>query len=227
MTEDIEQLRVRGIDLARRQADGDTELLALRPRLEQDTKLWWSLWAPSCALAALRLGDPGEAWRLLDAAVANGLHQHEMFELADLFGTDPRWPDLLRRLEANIPPAPIELLDWPDPVPSLPVALFRAAPAREAELRRRVPQPQASAWRTALDMLRWVHTRWEHTSTNHALGEDAVTSPGPGGRRRALRLPRVHGHPDPGAQRRRDSRSGGQRTRRELSRRGRHRPHDQ
>jgi hypothetical protein len=89
--QEVEDLRVRGIDLVRLEAGGDAELMALRPRLEQDTEWRATIWAPSCAMSALRLGDPDEAWRLLDYAVANRFHQHEMFHAAGAVVYRIRW----------------------------------------------------------------------------------------------------------------------------------------
>jgi hypothetical protein len=171
---DVDDLRVRAIDLVRLEAAGDSELIALRPQLERDSTWWTSTWAPSLALAYSRSGQEDTAWELLETAASHGFHQHETFRLRSRFGDDPRWPGLLKLMRDRIPPPKLELVDWPDPVPTLPVKLMRTTPEREALLRPRMPEPKPTAWQTALDLLRWAHLSWEHTGGNHAYADDAI-----------------------------------------------------
>ncbi|GAB3423841.1 transglutaminase domain-containing protein [Flindersiella endophytica] len=171
---DVNELRVRAIDLARLEADGDKELIELRPRLERDTFWWAPAWAPALALAYLRSGQADVAWEVLQAAAADGFHQPESFRLERWFGSDPRWPGLLKLMRDSVPPPKLELLDWPDPVPSLSPKLMRAAPEREALLRERLPEPKSTAWETAVGLLHWAQGSWEHTGGNHAYQADAV-----------------------------------------------------
>jgi hypothetical protein len=173
MTE-LDDLRVRAIDLTRMEAAGDSELIALRPQLEQDAAWWVSAWAPSLALAYSRSGQADTAWQLLEAAASQGFHQPETFRLRSSFGGDPRWPALLKLMRESVPPPRIEFADWPDPAPSLPLKLMRTTPEREALLRERMPAPRPTAWETAIELLNWAHGSWEHTGGKHAYDHDAI-----------------------------------------------------
>ncbi|MGH3488257.1 MAG: transglutaminase domain-containing protein [Actinopolymorphaceae bacterium] len=82
------------------------------------------------------------------------------------------WRDLFQ-LDGDVPPPPVELLEWPDPAPALPVRLYRLPPEREALLVRRVPSPRASAWETARTLTEWVSQRWQHAN-DHVENYDAV-----------------------------------------------------
>lgn len=151
-----------------------TELLELQPRLERDTKYWMSLWGPACAVAAYHEGRAG-ARALLDSLIDAGFHDvkthSELF--ADNFATDPDWPELRARMEANKPPPPIELTEWPCAAPIRPLGLDRLDADGEAVLGRRLPPPAETAQETALAMLAWVTSRWRHSGANHVPGRDA------------------------------------------------------
>ena len=171
---DLHALRLAAEDAVRRH---DWEFLCARTdELRATDPEWWAdNWAPSCAIAARQLGAPG-ARALLDEAIAGGYSQPEVHrpELADTFGGDPDWADLLDRIQRNVAPVPLEFLDWPTVTPTAPLSLLRlASPADEAELRRRLPALPDTAWDAALTLLGWVSTRWRHANA-HMEVDDAV-----------------------------------------------------
>jgi Transglutaminase-like superfamily len=146
--EGLAKLRIHATDLLR--AEDWTGVLALEDQLRDDSDYWTQIWGPSCAVAAALTERPG-ARELLEECVSDGFYQiadlgPEVFEQA--FGDDPEWPDLRTRIEANLPPPPVELLRWPT--------------AR-----------QAGAWATAHELLTWVTSRWRHIGTNHEPSADA------------------------------------------------------
>lgn len=146
--------------------DGDHEgLLGLRAELRADNEIWPHLWAPGCAIAAARLGR-GDARALLDEAIAAGFCQPELFgnDLAECFSSEPDWHELQAAIAANVAHPALELLAWPDPPPHAPIELERIAADREGQLRDLLPAPQPSAWETAMALLTWVTTRWEHAN---------------------------------------------------------------
>jgi hypothetical protein len=150
-------------------------LLALEPRLRRDTEYWHWMWAPALAMAAGKLGDP-RARAFLDEAVAGGFSQPEVFEgeLEALFGAEPYWPGIVEAMAANTPPPALELLDWPELSPALPVRLFEIAADRRDALRERLPEPRGSAWETARELLHWATTRWDHSGSSHVERADAL-----------------------------------------------------
>jgi hypothetical protein len=133
------------------------ELLALQPALERDSAYWVTVWGPACAVAAYHQDRP-DARELLVAVINAGFHDFSLYTqmFADTFATQADWPQLPARMEANRPPAPVELTEWLTAVPVLPVLLDRLDPGAEATLARRVPSAQATAQETALEMLTWV-----------------------------------------------------------------------
>jgi hypothetical protein len=148
-------------------ATDDEGLLALLPDLEQDVEWWTPLWAPSAAVAAKRL-DRADALAILEAAVAQGFAQPEMFDgaIETLFGGLPQWPSLLRQMEANVPPPAVRLVDWPVAALPLPLGLECIDPARAADLRATAPPPLASAWETCLAVLGWATRCFEPGNTH-------------------------------------------------------------
>ncbi|GAA1564774.1 hypothetical protein GCM10009789_17900 [Kribbella sancticallisti] len=169
---ELAELRLRAEQLVR---DGeDRPLLELVRELRTDEQWWVHLWAPAVAVAARRLGAPN-AIALLEEAVAAGLSQPELFEgeLEKLFGADAAWPSLRERMRANVPQPLVELTDWPEPGPALPVELYTIAPDRLAPLLARLPRPSPSAWETARRMLAWVHAQWDHAN-DHVEDPDAL-----------------------------------------------------
>jgi hypothetical protein len=168
----LEELRVRAEAYVNGQ--DDEGLLSLLPDLEGDVQWWTHLWAPSAALAAKRLDRP-EALSLRDSAIARGFAQPEMFEgaLQASFGDLPQWPSLLRRMDANVPPPPVRLVEWPVAASALPLGLERIDPAREADLRSAVPPASGSAWQTCLALLEWSTSYFEHGNT-HVEAPDAL-----------------------------------------------------
>lgn len=150
------------------------ELLDLVPELRRDTQQWPHVWAPAAAIAAHGSGQP-DAIRFLVEAIDAGFSQPEFFEgkLEDCFADRPEWAESLERMRANVPPPPIELLSWPAPPSAVPVQLDRIADAdREAELRKRLPEPKPGAWDTVRELLAWVARRWKHA--NDHGGKDAL-----------------------------------------------------
>jgi Transglutaminase-like superfamily len=169
----LAELRLRA-EQAARDSDDDG-LLSLADQLaSDDAEQWPHLWAPAVAIAARRTGRP-DAVHILEGAVAAGFSQPELFEglLERHFGDEPTWSAIVARMRANVPPPPVELLDWPDPPPSNPVRLDRLSTEREAALRRRLPDPAGNAWETAIGLLAWVRRRWEHAN-DHVETADAL-----------------------------------------------------
>ncbi|HEY3529083.1 MAG TPA: transglutaminase-like domain-containing protein [Nocardioides sp.] len=172
MGEPIEQLRARAVDLARVERWAD--VLRLRPQLERDTEYWTSVWGPVCAVAAYHEGRD-DARELLVSVIDAGFH--DLNPVADLFAgsfaTEPDWPELRARMEANEPPPPIEITEWPCAAPIGPLGLDRLDPDGEAVLASRMPPPAETARATASATLAWVTGRWRHSSTNHVAARDA------------------------------------------------------
>jgi hypothetical protein len=168
----LNRLRVRADDLMR--AKDWAGLHAMAGELRRDEELWPELTGPWCAVAARHVGDP-QARALLDELVAGGFCQPELLdgELAAAFGQDEDWPDLRARIAANVPPPPLELLEWPVVTPSAPLSLLRLPVEREPALLARVPPPAATAWETAERLLGWVASRWRHGNA-HVERDDAV-----------------------------------------------------
>jgi hypothetical protein len=152
----------------------DEELVSLLPDLERDVEWWTQLWAPSAAVAAKRLNRP-DALHLLEAAVAGGFAQPEMFEgaIERSFGALPEWPALLRQMDANVPPPPVRLVEWPVAASPIPLGLECVAAGREADLRAAMPAPRDSAWATCLALLAWATTSLDLGNT-HGDASDAL-----------------------------------------------------
>jgi hypothetical protein len=161
----LEELRARAERCIH--AGDDDGLVELLPDLERDVEWWTHLWAPSAAVAAKRLGRP-DALALLEAAIAGGFAQPEMFEgaIETSFGDLPQWSSLLRRMDANVPPAPVRLVEWPVASSPIPLGLECLAPGRAAELRAAAPAPLGSAWETCLALLAWATSAFEHGNTH-------------------------------------------------------------
>lgn len=168
----VDGLRSQAIDAAR--AHRWADLLELQPKLERDTEYWTSVWGPICAVAAHHL-DRADARGLLDSVIEAGFHDvNPVADLfADSFATEPDWPALRARIEANKPPPPIEVTTWPCAAPVHPLGLGRLDAEGETVLARRLPTPAGTAQDTALAVLAWVTSRWRHSSANHAPGWDA------------------------------------------------------
>lgn len=166
------RVRLRAEQLAR--DEQDVEFLELVAELRDDDEWWPHLWGPSAAVAASRVGRVG-AVDFLASAIAAGFSQPELFEgvLEEHFGADPIWPDLVAQMAANVPSPTLELREWPDPTPELPLELYAIAPERVEALRGRLPAPKESAWETATMLLRWVRTRWDHAN-DHVDDPDAL-----------------------------------------------------
>jgi hypothetical protein len=148
--------------------------LDLRAELEGDIEYWISVWGPVCAVAAYHEGR-ADAWDLLASLVDAGFH--DLDPVADLFvdsfATEPDWPGLLARMEANRPPPPIEITEWPCAALTGYLGLDRLGADGEARLADRLPPPVETAQATALATLAWVTSRWRHSGTHHAPGRDA------------------------------------------------------
>lgn len=150
------------------------ELLALEPALRGDAQYWTGLWGPACAVGAWH-ERRDDARDLLEECIQGGFHQLENLGpiFGQSFGTEPGWPELQARIRANVPPPPVELLQWPSAGPVLPLGLFRLDQAGEARLAARLPRPRPGSWATAEMMLDWVTNRWRHSGTNHDQSLDA------------------------------------------------------
>lgn len=83
-----------------------------------------------------------------------------------------RWRETFG-LGDEVPELPVELLEWPDPPPVLPVRPFRLPPEREVALRGLLPAPATTAWATARELTAWVSERWSHAN-DHVDRYDAV-----------------------------------------------------
>lgn len=160
----VVELRVRAEGLVR--AEDHAGLLVLAEDLRADVEQWPGFWAPACAIAARKLGRPEARGFLLDA-IDGGFFQPELFEgvIEQSFGDEADWPVLAAQIAANVPPPPLDLLDWPTLTTRLPLELYRTSPEREDLLRPLLPRSTAgSAWETAKTLLHWVSRRWEHAN---------------------------------------------------------------
>ncbi|MGH8879056.1 MAG: transglutaminase domain-containing protein, partial [Stackebrandtia sp.] len=153
--------------------DWDT-VVAMESELRQDTVFWPAVWGPMLAIAK-RFNGVADARRLLDELVTEGFSQPELFSptLAQAFGAEPDWPRLLQRMRANVPPTPVELLQWPQQTFGPPLTLDRLKPELETRLATLIPEPKATAWDTAVRLLGWVSGRWQHAN-DHVAEQDAV-----------------------------------------------------
>lgn len=154
------------------EARRDADFLTLVGELQFDAELWAHVWAPSAALAAHRLGDDHAFDFLLNAA-EHGFNQPEMFdgELERAFGADPRFAATLERIRANIPPVPLQVHEWPDPMPTWPVSVYATTPERETLLRHLLPERSDSAWVTARQLTAWVSQLWAQANAHIDHGD--------------------------------------------------------
>jgi hypothetical protein len=171
-TSALDKLRTQATDVLREQ--DWASLAGLESALRADTDYWASIWGPACAVAAWHQGR-ADARDLLEECIRGGFHQTDLLGTVfdESFGTEPDGAELRVRIEANLPPPPVELVRWPCARPILPLGLFRLDAAGEARLAARLPAPQPSAWATAQAMLAWVTNRWRHTAASHDDSGDA------------------------------------------------------
>jgi hypothetical protein len=168
----LENIRKRAQDALG--ADDWAGFRAMEPELRADEAFWQDVWCPVSSYAAWKHGEPHPR-RFLEEAIAAGFDGPGGFEaeLTEAFGDDADWPELVEKMEANVPAAPVEILAWPTARPSRPVRLFRLPEDREALLRERIPAPDDTAWGTALRLLGWVAGAWEHANA-HVDEQDAL-----------------------------------------------------
>lgn len=164
-----------GLEQLRAQANsamskGAEEFLDFLPSLRADRELW-PLWCAIGAQAARSLQRP-DARALLDQAISAGFSQPRMVESA--FSKDADWSQLVERMEANVPPPALRVLDWPEPPVSLPLHLDKLSRDRESVFRRKLPSARASAWETARAILSWTQSRWQHVGNHSAKTHDAL-----------------------------------------------------
>lgn len=147
-------------------------LIALKVRLrEQDPGYWPHLWAPSIAIGVTKTG--GDGWPDLVAAVDAGFRQPELLPLTDAFHTHAGWAELLDRMHEPAPPDRWTLATWPTIDYGPLLVLDTIAPARAERLRNALLPAKASAWETAIQLLEWTTTHWDHAN-DHVDGGDAV-----------------------------------------------------
>jgi hypothetical protein len=171
-SEALTALRLRAESLVR--DENDAALLDLRESLHDDRQWYAHLWGPSLAVAASRVGRD-DAIDLLRESVVAGFSQPEMFEgaLEKCFATDPAWPQLVDDMAANVPEPRFVFFDWPCERPAAPLVLDRIGSERVAAFTDRLPERTSSAWETALTLLEWARTSWEHAN-DHVLEPDAL-----------------------------------------------------
>jgi hypothetical protein len=150
------------------------DLLTLEPGLRADREYWTAVWGPACAIARWHEGR-ADARELLEECIDQGFHDLEPFGtwFTESFGTEQDWPALLARIQANVPPPPVELIRWPCARPILPLGLPRLDASGAAALAARLPEPLPAALATAEMLLAWVTGRWRHSSTVHDQSGDA------------------------------------------------------
>jgi Transglutaminase-like superfamily len=168
----LEDIRERAQDAAR---DEDwAGLRAMETELRTDRAFWTGIWAPISSYAAWNQGE-GNARGLLEEAIAGGFDGSGELGgfVAEAFGGDADWPDLVDAMRANVAAPSIEILDWPTSRPTRPIRLFRLGEDREALLRERIPEPENTAWETATRLLGWVAGRWKHANA-HVDEQDAL-----------------------------------------------------
>lgn len=150
------------------------ELVALEPALRTDNEYWSSWWAAACAVGRWH-ESRADARDLLDECIAAGFYDMAPFGrlFEDSFGTQPDWPALRARIEANAPLPPVTLVRWPCSRPIAALGLSRLDATGAAQLAGRLPPPQASALGTAEMLLGWVTDRWRHSGGSHDASNDA------------------------------------------------------
>jgi hypothetical protein len=150
------------------------DLRALEPELRGDREYWISFWGPACAIGRWHEGRV-DARELLEDCIDQGFHDVEPLgtTFRESFGTEPDWPALLARIQANVPPAPVELIRWPCARPILPLGLSRLDAAGAAALAARLPEPLPGALATAEMLLAWATGRWRHSGAVHDQSGDA------------------------------------------------------
>jgi hypothetical protein len=117
-------------------------------------------------------GTGGDAVGYLREAIRGGFRQPELLPLEPLRDL-PEWPELLAGMSGSAIPPAIEVAVWPTVTYGPPLVLDRLPVERESLLRRRLPSPDRSAWATALTLLEWVTSYWEHAN-DHVDSADAV-----------------------------------------------------
>lgn len=153
-------------------ADDWPALIALKDDLRERAVDWWPyLWAPAIALGLEKTGQDG--WPDLVAAVEAGFRQPELLPLAEVFDTHPGWDELFRCMHESPPPDRWTLEVCPTVDYGPPLVLDEIAPERATQLRGVLPPAQRSAWDTAVQLLEWTTTRWEHAN-DHVDDGDAV-----------------------------------------------------
>ena len=120
-------------------------------------------------------GQPEVVRRWLTRSLELGWFQGSLIPgYAAALAAQPDAAALGERLRANLPPVPLELLDWPDAPPSFALPESRLSPEREDLLRLQLPPALPGALATALDLLTWASTRWAHAGSSEGGKSDAL-----------------------------------------------------
>ncbi|WP_420595404.1 transglutaminase-like domain-containing protein [Deinococcus sp.] len=148
------------------------ELLAKWGRHDPQQAAFWCAAGPGIAM---ELGDVDEASRWLRRALDLGWFQAELVSgFLEVLSAQPDAERLRQQLRGNIPPKPLELLDWPDAPPSFALPAPALTSEREDVLRQRLPPARETALTTALSLLTWVQSRWKHAGNADAGTSDAL-----------------------------------------------------
>lgn len=167
---DLAELRLRAETALR--TDDWPQLVALRKDLRARDREWWPhLWAPSVALGVQKSG--GDGWPDLVAAVDAGFRQPELLPLAETFGSHEGWSELCARMSTPAPPDRWTVCTWPSVDYGPPLLLDTITEDRAEGLRALIPAARTSAWETAVQLLEWTTTRWEHAN-DHVDNGDAT-----------------------------------------------------
>lgn len=167
---DLAELRLTAEQALR---DGEwQQVVALKDRLRtQDPAFWPHLWGPSVAIGISKTG--GDGWHELVRAVDAGFRQPEVLPLEEVFGAHAGWTELLGRMQE---PAPLDrwtLAAWPTIDYGPPLVLETIYPEKAPRLREALPRPMASAWDSAVQLLEWTTTHWDHAN-DHVDDGDAL-----------------------------------------------------
>lgn len=153
-----------------------TAYLALLEEHGQHDPEFAAMWCAYGVGLAQQIGWVEEAVRWLRRSLDLGWFQEGMIQgYGTLLDAQPDAAALRAQLGRNLPSPPLELLDWPDAPPGFALPPVRLSSGREARLRAELPVPQKTALGTALALLSWTHTRWQHAGSSPAEDADALT----------------------------------------------------
>jgi len=117
--------------------------------------------------------EDGDGWPQLVAAVDAGFRQPDLLPVAETFANHDGWEALNHRMASAAPAPDPELAEWPTVTYGPQLVLDSVPEASGDRLLARLPGVKASAWDTAVMLLEWATTRWEHAN-DHVDDQNAA-----------------------------------------------------